>query len=150
MDDRVKKLAFEGLINRVTANPGVCTDAAILLKKEFVNKVIKVIAGLDDAVILYLSGDVKLPEIGSTFVSRESGEDVEYEVTAIDYPNALVETTYLTTETLYFKTTEDATNFAITGNKGNYDNWDRTKSEHYPFGATAKVTRIKTFSFSRF
>lgn len=150
MDDRVKKLAFEGLINRVSANAGASVDSAILLKKEFVDKVIKVIAGLESSVILYLSGDAKLPEIGSTFVSRENGEDVEYVVAAIDYPNGTVETTFTTDETLYFKTTEDANNFINTGNKGSYDNWDRTKSDNYPFGATARVIKRKTFSFSNF
>lgn len=150
MDNRVKKLAFEGLINRVTANPGVSADKALLLKKEFMDKVIQVIGSLDESVILYLSDDVTLPKIGSSFVSRISGEDVEYVVAAIDYPNALVDTTYLTDETLYFRTTEDATNFATTGNKGTYDNWDRTKSENYPFGATARVTKRRTFSFSDF
>ena len=150
MDNRVKKLALEGLINRATANPGVSVDSAILLKKEFVDKVLNVIGSLESSVILYLSCDVKLPEIGSSFMNRVSGEDVEYVVAAIDYPNALVETTYLTDETLYFRTTEDATNFATTGNKGSYDNWDRTKSEKYPFGATARVTKRKTFSFSDF
>lgn len=150
MDNRVKKLALEGLINRVTANPGVSADAAILLKKEFVDKVIQVIGSLDESVILYLSDDVTLPKIGSSFVSRNSGEDVEYVVAAIDYHNALIDTTYLTDETLYFRTTEDATNFATTGNKGTYDNWDRSKSEHYPFSATARVTKRKTFSFSDF
>lgn len=150
MDKRIKKLAFEGLINKVSINPVLPDDAGILLKKEFVDKVIQVIGSLDKDVILYLSGDVKLPEIGSTFVNRVSGEDVEYKVTAIDYPDALIETTYLVDETLYFRTTEDATNFATTGNKGTFDNWDRSKSEHYPFGATAKVTKRKTFSFSDF
>lgn len=150
MDDRVKKLAFEGLLARVGVNPGVMTDDSLLIKKDFIDKVINIIAGLEDAVILYLSGDVKLPEVGSTFVNRVEGEDVEYVVAAIDYPNALVETTYPIDETLYFRTTEDATNFATTGNKGTYDNWNRTKSENYPFVATARVIKRKTFSFSNF
>lgn len=150
MDDRVKKLALEGLIHRATAEPGVSIDSAILLKKEFVDKVINVIAGLESSVILYLSGDAKLPEIGSTFVNRISGEDVEYKVAAIDYPNAVVETTYTTDRTFYFKTTEDANNFINTGNKGSYDDWSRTKSDTYPFVATARVIEKRTFDFSNF
>lgn len=148
MDNRIKKLALEGLIHRVTAEPGVSVNSAILLKKEFMDKVIEVIAGLEDDVILYLSGDIKLPEVGSTFVNRISGEDVEYVVEAIDYPNGTVETTYTTDETLYFKTTEDANNFINTGEKGSYDNWNRTKSDTYPFVATARVIKRKIFGFS--
>lgn len=150
MDKRIKKLALEGLINRVSIAPVAPDDAGIFLKRDFVDRVIELVSSLDESVILYLSDDVKVPEIGSRFVNRVSGEDVEYVVASIDYPNALVETTYLTTETLYFRTAEDATNFATTGNKGTFDNWDRTKSENYPFDATARVIKRKTFSFSDF
>lgn len=150
MDNRIKKLALEGLIGRVTADSGVSVDSAILLKKDFVDKVINVIAALDESILLYLSGDAKLPEIGSTFVSRISGEDVEYVVTAIDYANAVVETTYTTDRTFYFKSTEDANNFINTGNKGNYDDWSRSKSDTYPFVATARVIERRTFDFSNF
>lgn len=150
MDNRIKKLALEGLINRVTANPGVSVDSAILLKKEFVEKVVTVIGALDESVLLYLSDGVKLPEIGSTFVSRITGEDVEYVVMDIDYPNAVVETTYTTDRTLYFKTTEDANNFINTGNKGSFDDWSRSKSDTYPFVATARVIERRAFDFSNF
>ncbi len=150
MDNRIKKLALEGLLNRVSAEPGVSIDAAVLLKKEFVDKVVTVIAALDESILLYLSDDVKLPEIGSTFVSRITGEDIEYVVTAIDYPNAVVETTYTTDRTFYFKSTEDANNFINTGNKGNFDDWSRSKSDTYPFVATARVIERRTFDFSNF
>lgn len=122
----------------------------MLIKKDFLAKITDIIAALDESILLYLSEDAKLPEVGSAFVSRISGEDVEYVVTAIDYPNALVETTYTTDRTFYFKSTEDANNFINTGNKGSYDDWSRTKSDTYPFIATAKVIERKTFDFSNF
>lgn len=150
MDNRIKKLALEGLIYRATAEPGVSIDSAILLNKEFVDKVVNVIASLDESVLLYLSNDAKLPEVDSTFVDRISGEDVEYKVAAIDYANAVVETTYTTDRTFYFKTTEDANNFINTGNKGSYDDWSKTKSDTYPFVATARVIERRTFDFSNF
>lgn len=150
MDKRIKKLALEGLINRVSADPGAGLEPAYLLKKDFVDRVIELVSSLDEEVMLYLSGDVKVPEIGSTFVNGVSGEDVEYAVEAIDYHHALVDTTYTTDGTFYFKSTEDANNFINTGNKGNYNNWSRSKSDTYPFVGTARVTERRTFSFSDF
>lgn len=150
MDNRIKKLALEGLFARVGVNPGVTAEDSLLIKKDFLAKITDIIAALDESILLYLSEDAKLPEVGSAFVSRISGEDVEYVVTAIDYPNALVETTYTTDRTFYFKSTEDANNFINTGNKGSYDDWSRTKSDTYPFIATAKVIERRTFDFSNF
>lgn len=150
MDKRIKKLALEGLIGRVSADPCAAIEAAYLLKKDFVDRVIKVISCLDESILLYLSNDVKLPEVGSTFVSRITGEDVEYVVEAIDYSNAVVETTYTTDRTFYFNSIEAANNFIDTGNKGNYDDWSRSKSDTYPFVATARVIERKTFDFSNF
>lgn len=160
MDKRLKQMMLDGLFVEQTHNAqieaeaaesyGFSAEATNVLTDSFIGRIRNCIAEFNENTFLYLGGYISLPKVGDKIPARVDNEDVEYIVDAIDYSNALVETTYLTDETLYFRTTEDATNFATTGNKGTFDNWDRTKSDNYPFVGTAKVTKRKTFSFSDF
>ncbi len=148
MDKRIKKLALEGLINRVSAEPGVSADRALLLKKDFVDRVIEVIGCLDEEVILYLSGDVKLPEVGSSFVIRKGGEDVECIVKAINLTDATITLTHLVLRTYYFKTAELAQTFTTTGKKGNYSDWDNEQSDTYPYKGEHELEQTELIGFA--
>lgn len=149
MDNRIKKLALEGLINRVSADPGAGIEPAYLLKKEFVDKVIELVACLDEEVMLYLSGDVKLPEVGSSFVMRKGKEDIECIVKAVSLTDATITLTHLVPKTYYFKTAEAAQTFTTTGKKGNYSDWDNEQSEKYPYKGEHDVEQTELISFAQ-
>lgn len=149
MDNRIKKLALEGLINRVSADPGAGIEPAYLLKKDFVDRVIEVIGCLDEEVLLYLSGDVKLPEVGSSFVIRKGDKDVECIVEAINLTDATITLTHLVLKTYYFKTTEAAQTFTTTGKKGNYSDWDDNHSDNYPYKGEHELEQRELIGFDR-
>lgn len=149
MDKRIKKLALEGLINRVSADPGAGLEPAYLLKKDFVDRVIEVIGCLDEEVLLYLSGDVKLPEVGSSFVMRKGSKDVECVVEAVNILDATITLTRQINTVLYFKTAEAAANFTTTGKKGNYSDWDNEPSEAYSHKGEHEVEQRELIGFDQ-
>lgn len=149
MDKRIKKLALEGLINRVSADPGAGLEPAYLLKKDFVDRVIEVIGCLDEEVLLYLSGDVKLPEIGSSFVMRKGSKDVECVVETVNLTNATITLTHLVPKTYYFKTAELAQTFTTTGKKCNYSDLDDKPSDSYPYKGEHEVEQRELIQFDK-
>ena len=149
MDKRIKKLALEGLINRVSADPGAGIGPAYLLKKDFVNRIIEVIGCLDEEVLLYLSGDVKVPEVGSSFMMRKGGEDVECVVETVSLTDATITLTHLVPKTYYFKTAEAAQTFTNTGKKGNYSDWDNELSEKYPYKGEHELKQRELIGFDQ-
>lgn len=149
MDNRIKKLALEGLINRVSADPGAGLEPAYLLKKDFVDKVIEVIDSLNENVILYLSNDIKLPEVGSKFVMRQNGEDIESIVESINFADARITIAYPAISVYYFKTAEAASQYTTTGKKGTYPNWDDEQSEDYCHKGEYEITKHEFIGFNQ-
>lgn len=119
MDKRLKSLMVDAIVDKaVDQNP-------------LVDRIKAFLSEADENAFLYLGGFVTLPEIGSTFVMRKGGEDVECVVKDINITNGTITLTHPEIRTYYFKTAEAANNFTTTGRKGNYPNWDDEPSEEY-------------------
>lgn len=99
-----------------------------LQDKCFQNRLLSVLSGLSESVLLYLAAAVEIPYVGEKIQIDADGEEVEGVVESVSLTDGIVCLTYTKPYTRYFTTNEAAANFITTGNY-DYNTSNNKKSD---------------------
>lgn len=96
--------------------------------KCFENRLLSILAQLNESTLLYLANAVEIPYSGENIIADIDGDKVEAVVESVNLLDGIVWLTYTKPYTRYFTTTEAAAKFITTGNY-DYDTSSNKKSD---------------------
>lgn len=141
MDKRLKQMMLDGLFveqahhaqieAEAAESYGFSAEGTNTLTDSFIGRIRTCIAEFNENTFLYLGGYISLPKVGDNIPARVNNEDVECIVDSINFIEGTILAHYTAMDVCYFDTTEKADNYTKTGNKGNYSDWNRGKTESY-------------------